>query len=250
MQSICKTLDIRIQELLTGQRQQEAPRAEDYAALILDIANREKAEKAKRLNWYFLPGAALLAAALLTALPYLPPSLLAPACIPAVIGLLFLLWGLYQNNLHPSITKKELRVLVENEQQLAMKDGGEMLQFTKKYQRTHKPQHAKAFAKIAEGLEAGEYAVFSMIADSYSVNGHPEIWHIALAVTDRRVLLCGESVRGRLSTCYIAEDFPRTDLRSLKQQKQKLTLQLSRDTVVIRGSDLESAAHHLRQILE
>lgn len=249
MQSICEVLDIRIQELLTGQRQQEAPSAEDCAALILDIANREKAEMAKGLNRYLLPGAALLAAALPAALPYLPPRLLAPVCIPAAAGLLCLLWGLYQNNRHSSITKKELRILVENEQQLTMKDGIEMLQFTKKYQRTHKPQHTKAFQKIAEALDTGEYAVFSMIADSYSVNGHPEIWHIALAVTDRRVLLCGESVRGRLSTCYIAEDFPRADIRSLKRQKQKITLQLSGDTVIIRGSDLEQAAERLAQIL-
>ena len=249
MHSICQVLDIRIQELLTGQRQQEDPTPEAFAARILDIANREKAATAKRLNGLFLPGAVVLLAGLLTAVPYLPPENLPLFCMAVATGLAFLGCGFYQNNRHPSFTKKDISLLAESEQQLALKDGEEMLQFTKKYQHSQKGQHEKAFRKIAEVLGAEEHVQFSIIADSYSVNSHPEVWHIALAVTDRRVLLCGESVRGRLATCYIPEWFPRTDIQSVVYEKQKIILQLTRDKVVIRGADLEAAARRLVQIL-
>ena len=250
MQSICQVLDIRIQELLTGRRQQEDPTPEAFAAQILDIANREKAATVKCLNGLFLPGAVVLLAGLLAAFPYLPPEKLPLFCMAVAAGLFFLGCGFYQNNRHPSFTKKDIPLLAESEQQLTLKDGEEMLQFTKKYQHSQKGQHEKAFRKIAEVLEDGEYAAFSMIADSYSVNGHPEPWHAAIAVTDRRVLLCGESVRGRLSTCYIPEDFPRSEIRSIESGKQTITIRLRKDTVVIRGADLEAAGQRMKQILE
>ena len=56
MSELCDKLDISLSELLSGERGSTDAEIKDNIGLIMDLLDREKAQKAKTLNWYFLLG--------------------------------------------------------------------------------------------------------------------------------------------------------------------------------------------------
>ena len=53
-----------------------------------------------------------------------------------------------------------------------------------------------------------------MVADSFIVNESCtdswKTWHIALAVSEKRLLVCGEAIHGRVITFYDVESFEKS----------------------------------------
>ena len=131
-----------------------------------------------------------------------------------------------------------------------MTTAGEMIQFARKFQKPELKQQRQAFEAIAGKLEAGEYAVFAMTGSAYQCNDHPGPWHIAVALTDRRLLLCGEFMRGRLLTAYTPEWLDREEISSVEYKGQKILIHAEKNVVKIEGDDLAPLAEKLKIILK
>ena len=101
-----------------------------------------------------------------------------------------------------------------------MKNSGEMLQYAKRNQEAKLKQYKKGFQAIEGKLLQGETAIFTMVADTFIVNeswrDSWKPWHISLAVTKQRILVSGESVRGRFMTAYDVESFPIEDVTTVE----------------------------------
>lgn len=113
-------------------------------------------------------------------------------------------------------------------QEKKMTTGEEMLQFARQNQKAEFKQYEKAFGAVAEKLQPGETAAFSMVADGYTEDDAPgALWHLGIAVTQQRLLIGGERVCGRLFTRYGVDDFALSDILSVSVSGKKLVLELT-----------------------
>ena len=246
MQELSLVLDVRLSELLAGQRTEGAERPEACIALAMELAQREAEQRRKQLNLRFGCGFAfLLTAALRSSLPFLS----APAfwvCIG--LGIAFMLAGFYRSNAIRPISKGEIAVMAAPESNLRMKTAEEMLQFSKKHQTGHRKQHTRAFTEIASQLASDEYALFTFIGDSCTINDSPGPWHISIAVTNKRFLLSGESVRGRILTTFLTDSYARSALRTTKLSGHTLILIFDDTTIKVDGSRLDTIIGKLQRL--
>ena len=245
---LCMELNTSIEELLNGKRIDHREQWLDGAELLLKLLEADRRERERKVAVSFSLGIISLAVALLWAVLAEPEiwrvGILAP------LGCCFFAAGFHQNHGRASYSRRELQILTEREGSLAMTTGKEMLQFARKYQKAFLKQYGQGFEKIAQVLEPGEYAVFAMVAESYAVNGNPGIWHAVLVVTGKRLLLCAESVRGRLITHYTPEWYDRQEIRSVAWTKKQICLKTERDTIIIRGENLQTLGQQLQDILK
>ena len=131
-----------------------------------------------------------------------------------------------------------------------MTTAAEMIRFARKYQKPELKQHRQAFAAIADALAEGEAAEFVMTGSGYQWDRKPGPWHIALALTDKRLVLCGEFVRGRVLTVYTPEWLDRAEIRSIRYEARKLVIHGEKNVVTIEGNDLKPMAEKLQRMLE
>ena len=134
-----------------------------------------------------------------------------------------------------------------------MKTAGEMLQYVKRKQKAELKQYEKAFLAIAEKLLPDENVVFSMVADTFIVNeswtDSWRPWHVALAVTESRLLICGEAIHGRFMTFYDVESYDLADVISVVLWNRKIIIKFSQDKLTIEGKELELIIDLLREVL-
>lgn len=261
MSELCDKLDISLSELLSGERGSTDAEIKDNIGLIMDLLDREKAQKAKTLNWYFLLGLLFLLPVLfyehLVLLGFwkAPLQEIDKLGLWIGLGLFFEAAGFYHNSKNSkrkTFSASEMEVLTENEKEIRMKTANEMLQFARKYQKAELRQYKLAFEEIEKDLRPEEYAIFTMVADDYTVNDSPGPWHIALAVTNERVLLGGETVRGQLLTCYVLSHYERSEIASVKMVNRKMVLKILNppDTwIKIQGEHLEAVLERMRPYL-
>ena len=112
----------------------------------------------------------------------------------------------------------------------------------------HKQQHLQSFKKLAAALADDEYAVFTFIADSCTINENPGPWHICAALTNKRFLISGEAVRGARWTCIETEGYNRSSLKALRAATGKLVLQLDRTTIKMDGQNMITVAEKLKNL--
>jgi len=258
MQDICEELGIRITELLSGERGHLEIGLAESVNLVMELADFEKERKAKQLNCYFLMGLLILMFMLLHDYFILSGFLKEPWLGKIELGLFiglgiaFEIAGFFCNNKNSknrSFTGAELEVLTKNEKDLKMRTSEEMLQFARKYQKAEFKQYRLAFDEIAKGLYEDEYAVFSMVGEDYIINESIGMNYPALAVTNNRVLIGGETIRGRLLTRYIMDAYELSEIHSVKIVNHKVVLKTSNAEIKIEGKNLESVVEKLKTTL-
>lgn len=111
-------------------------------------------------------------------------------------------------------------------------------------------QYEKAFEEIEKKLEPEETVRFSMVADTLTVNEQWsdswKPWHIALAVTKERLLVCGEAIHGRFMTFYDVESFPLKEACSVEFVNRKVVIRFEKDVLTIDGENLEAVVEPLK----
>lgn len=253
LQNISKELGVSISELLNGERQEKNSAQKDGIDMVIEFSDREKARKAKKLNQYFFVGLVCLLLVILhdhiKILSFVNEPLLEKFLYVLLLGLgiLFEIAGFYCNHKGKSFTPKEIEIISNDGGNVHMKTAGEMLQFARKYQKAELKQYELAFQKIAECLEEDEEVSFSMVGDSYTINDSPGPWHICGAVTQRRFLIAGEKVRGRIMTGYDMDCFELCDVKSIELEKRKIVIKTSKDTVKMEGEKFDTIAPMLKK---
>lgn len=239
MEELCKVLEISLPELLRGEKEASDLDTEEIVTLMATMAQQEQEQKAREMNRCLIPGVLLAAAAIISG--NLPAGI-------AGVGLLVL--GIFRNSRSRTMTDRELRLLSQREEILRMTTAAEMIRFARKHQKPELSQHRKAFEAIEKALEKEEYGVFSMTGSGYQFNGNPGPWHIALVLSNKRLLLCGESVRGRLMTHYMPEWLERSEICAISLSGRKIVIQADQDTVTVEGEDLSTMAEKLKKALQ
>lgn len=249
---LCRILELDVTELLSGKRGGGDMDLKDSVQLIMELVDRQKEEKAKRLNGYFFMGLCLLLFAIFYSCfsDSFHPALF---FLCAAVGIGFEAAGFYINSKdgkRRTFTPVEMKVLTENEKDIQMTTAEEMLQFAKKYQKAGFKQYRLAFEEIENCMQEGEYAVFSMVGDSYTVNDNPGPWYAVLAVTNRRVIFAGETIRGRMFTRYVSDRYEREEVLSVRLVNRKLLFDTTlKHPVKLEGEHMEAMLERIKEAL-
>ena len=206
--------------------------------LLAQVFEQEQKEKAKKANRYFLAGVlcfgAVFADVLLSAGAFLMPLWRVVLIMCAIV---LQCTGFYVNSSGNNYTPREIEVLSSSEE-TSMKTAEEMLRFVRRSQATDKPQYKKAFLAIEKELLPEEAVQFALAGEECLMQGSPSCWQPVLALTDHRILICGESVRGRMMTAYGVDTFSYRELKKIQWDGHRLILQVGSDEVVLKGKTL------------
>lgn len=254
---ICETLSISISELLEGKKVQKDTDPTDQIQLIINLIDYEKCKKQNVINRYLIIGIVCFGFIFLhhqfqilefaSNKEYLLGILtgLGIVCICAV---------LYYNNKTKKYAENEIKVLLGLNKDTRMRTAAEMLQYAKRTQKADFKQYEKAFSAIEEKLLPEEYAVFSMVADSFIVNeswtDSWKPWHIALAVSEKRLLVCGEAIHGRVMTFYDVESFELENIISAEIIQKKIRIKFTNQVLIIEGKEMDAVIEPLRKALK
>ena len=254
MQSICEELDITISELLNGEKETPDLGTKEAVALMATLAEQEQARREMELKERMYLGQLLLLTVITCDLMYFLGFLENEMRMSLRVTLILLgvglqLTGILRSHRRAPLTDRELDVLSAKEN-VRMTTAAEMIQFARKHQKPELKQQRQAFEAIAEALKPEEYVVFSMTGSGYQFDTHPGPWHIVLALTNKRLLLCGEFVRGRLLTTYTPEWLERAEIKSIEYQNRKILINGEKNVVTIEGKDLKPMAEKLQKLLK
>ena len=244
-------------ELLEGKKVQKDTDLTDQIQLIINLIDYEKCKKQNVINRYLIIGIVCFGFIFLhhqfqilefaSNKEYLLGILtgLDIVCICAV---------LYHNNKTKKYTENEIKILLGLNKDTRMRTAAEMLQYAKRTQKADFKQYEKAFSDIEEKLLPEEYAVFSMVADSFIVNeswtDSWKPWHIALAVSEKRLLVCGEAIHGRVMTFYDVESFELENIISAEIIQKKIRIKFTNQTLSIEGKEMDAVIEPLRKVLK
>ena len=247
LQSLSTVLNVSIAELLAGQRLAGNPCAEDLVSLALELAQREKKDLRRSLNLCFGTGLAFLAAGTLLGRFASEPVIFFLLCI--ALGLAFISTGFLTINRKTPISKEQVNILTAGNPPLHMKTANEMLQFTKIHQIGHKKQHTQAFIALEAELASDEYARYAFIADSCTINNAPGPWHISTAITNKRILFAGETVRGRILTATTTDSYALVDLNAIQAERNRLFFKFHNATIKLEGDQLDRICKEVQNCL-
>lgn len=255
LQALSQELKVTVPELLNGERLKKADSEKKSIDLVIEFSKQENERKSKRLNRYFFAGLVCFLLVILQehfhVLRFLSKSSMESFVygVLLILCVLFETMGFYVNLKTKVFTPKEVEVISNTDGEVQMKTAGEMLQFARKYQKAELKQYELAFQKIADNLHEDEWVSFSMVGDGYTIKDNPGPWHICVAVTQKRLLLCGESVRGRMMTGYNMDDIPRSDIRSAELINRKIVLNTAQGVVKLEGKDMDKRIEDLKKVL-
>ena len=260
LEIIAEELSVSILELLEGRRMKEesATDVTDSMNLILEWANREKKIKAKRVACCF--GAGLLCFLLVCLqnrfllLSYTLGE--AGGCFTAkalfALGMIFEMAGFYTNGHDKMLTQKEMEVLLIRKGRAMMKTANEMMQFAGKYQIANPKQYKTAFMEVEKSLEKEEHVLFAALGDSYTRNELPMMWHVVLAVTEKRLIIGGDRMKGMIMVGYMNESVPLCDIISVSSvtaiMGAALILKTEKDELKIEEKNVKIASDIAKEI--
>ena len=249
---ICETLEVSVSELLEGKGIQK-----EHVHLIIELMKYEEHKKQKIINKNMVGVIVCFSLIWLHNQFYVfnfiyrVDILLALLLFTGIvcIGAIF-----YFNNQEQKYTENEIKVFLGINQGEGMKTSGEMLQYAKRNQKVELKQYEKGFQAIEEKLLPEEVVVFTMIADTLVVNESWrdcwKPWHVSLAISTKRILLSGESIRGRFMTSYDVESFVLEDVVSVETVHGKIVIKLKNQVLTIEGKELEIVVEELISILK
>lgn len=239
MQSICRITGVTLSELLSGARTEPSDECRDSILAVLALWDREKLAKKRMLNIWFGLGFTALSISALTA-----------GIWPlTVLGIFCHCLGFYHNSRDRGLTQGEKAILAEPTGRTAMRCPEELLAFARRSQPIDAPQYKAAFRAICESLTAQEQICFAMVANEYSVDSNPGIWHIGVAVTQDRVFLCGETIAGRFMTRTVMDVYDRKDILSIQYTNRSMVMKTKQARVVIKGTSLDQPGEQFKQAL-
>lgn len=256
MKCICDEFDISISELINGERQNSLPnkknveekatlKTKEIVNIILELSKHESKQKTKAVTFYFSLGFLFLGIILLQTLLFTFDVIRTPFLnkIQTLVFFLIVLIaefaGFYFNNKHKEFTPEELNFLLQDEKNIQLKTSDDMVQFARKNQPNILKQHKQAFKEIASNLENDEHAVFTMLADEYSINNAPGPWHVAVAVTNKRFFVSGETIRGRMFTHYDTDCWMLNEIKSINLENRNIIITTTKDKLNLKGKKIE-----------
>ena len=253
---ICETFEISTTELLNGKRSVQADLKENIG-LLIGFFGEENRKKLQKVNRCYLLGFLCLGLSVL----HIGFGIFAFAKWPKVLTIfLLILAGLFgmagfsYSRQKISYTESEIAAFLGVKTDCKLSTAGEMLQFAKRNQKIDFKQYEKAFQAIEKELEAEETVIFSMAAETLVVNEEWsdgwKPWHIALAVSNQRMLVSGETVRGRFMTSYDVESYEMKEFLTAEAAERNVTVKFKNRTLKLGGKDLEKAGMQLKAVLE
>lgn len=256
---ISEVLDVSLTELLNGERisEEEAGGRKERIDLVIRLSEEEKMRKVKKLNRYFFLGLVCMTAGYLHErygiLSFIHPENLREflAGVLLLLGLVFEFAGFYVNGSARPMTIQEAEAYMKEKKGVFMMTAREMLQFARRRQKAEFRQYEKAFAAIEEQLLPEETAEFSMVAESYTedeISGG--LWHLGIAVTQKRLLIGGEKVAGRIMTRYRVDEYELSDILSVSKSGRKLAVNTKRREIKLEGEDVLQAYEELKNVIE
>ena len=244
---ICETLDLSVSELLEGKGI-----SRESIHLYIDLLHYEEKKKQKILNQFIIGG---ILCCILIWLHYWFNIFSFVDEIDIFLGLLkfsgLLCVGavFYYNNYTQKYTENEIKVFLGIKEDVRMRTAREMLWYARRKQKAELKQYEKGFQTIEVKLLPKESVYFSMVAESLILNEDWQEgwkpWHIALAVTDTRILVSGESIKGRFMTSYDVESFAIENVVSVEMIHGKLVIKLKNQILTIEGKSLEIVVEDL-----
>ena len=267
MKCICEEFNISISELINGERETPSSLAnniddkykiktKEVANVILELSKYESKQKTKAVTFYFSLGFLFLAVILLQTMlltfGFIEKAFLnkVQTLVLFIIVLIAEIAGFCFNNRQKEFTSEELDFLLQDENNIQLKTAEEMLQFARKNQTHIFKQHKQAFKEITSNLEDDEYAVFTMLADEYSINDSPGPWHAAVVVTNKRFFICGETVSGRMFTRYDTDCWMLNQIKFTKSENNHIIIATSKDTLKLKGENFNILFSKLEKALK
>lgn len=252
--NICQLLGISLTELLTGK--EEKTEIKENIILLIKLVEEENQKHIKKITTYFISGFVCLGGVLLHIIFGLWDLVDKPFIFSAFMvsfSILFEMIGLYYSNQRKAYTEKEIEAFLGLETNINLSSACEMIQYAKKNQKVDFKQYEKAFQAIEQKLEQDETVIFSMIANTFIVNENWAVnwnpWHIALAVSNRRILVSGEAQRGCLMTFYDVVSFELNDYSGLEISGKNIIIKFNENILKITGDDLKQVAEQLKNVL-
>ena len=256
---ISEELGVSISELLNGERSVPENDSKENVSMLIELSDQEKKRKAKHLNTYFMLGLICVVIVILEGqfqiLSFIEDFRAREFCLGLLtgLGLTFEIAGFYYNSKERKYTEREIAVLSSRDDQVQMRTAGEMLQYAKKRQKADLKQYEKAFQAIEERLLPEEFVKFSMVADTFGVNEQWEDswkpWHVGIAVTDSRLMVCGEAIHGRFMTFYDVESFRLEGISKAELVNQKMIIDHAEGKITIEGKKLDAVIGRMKEIL-
>ena len=234
MESICQITGVTLPELLSGSREDPSDKGKNHALSILALWDRETRARSRTLNTWFALGLITLLAAVLSG-GFLSETQIR---VLAALGVFFHALGFYHNSRGIGLSDAQRAILASPGGPAAMTQPEELLAFARRTQNTAAAQYRAAFRMICENLAEGEYVTFAMVGSEYCIGSAPGIWHCGVAVTQSRVILCGETVRGRLMTRTVMDVCARKEIRSVHCTPRAIQIRTAQTVLTIRGEDL------------
>ena len=242
MQSICEITGVTLPELLNGVRQSPSTERKDSVFLVLDLWDREKLAKIKTLNLWFALGCISLLSAILSADILSQTGTWLLVCF----GIFFHGLGFYYNNRDPKLTDGEKTILAASDDSVPMRHPEELLAFVRKKQNTSAPQYKTAFRAICDNLAEHEQVSFAMVATEYIIGTLPGIWHAGIAVTQERIILCGETMAGQFMTRSVMDVYDKMEILSVQYTNRSILMKTTRETLTIQGENLGCLAEEFK----
>lgn len=266
MKCICEEFHISISELINGERQSSSLKepnakentnlkAKEAVDIILELSKHESRQKTKAVTFYFSLGFLFLGVILLQTMLLTFGFIEAPFLnkIQTTVFFFLILFaeitGFYFNHKHIEFSSEELDFLLQDENSLQLKTVDEMIQFARKNQPNIFKQHKQAFQEIASHFEVDEYAVFTMLADEYSINNSPGPWHVAVVVTNKQLFVSGETISGRMFTRYDTDCWRLNEIKSINMENRDIVIKTTKDKLKLKGKNLDALLIRLKNIL-
>ena len=234
MENICRITGVTLPELLEGNRLDSSTDCRNSIHLILALWDREKLAKIRILNIWFALGLAFLITAILSMRIFS----LVEIWVLVVLGVFFQALGFYKNNCDPVLHDVEKEILATSDGTASMRNPEELLAYVRKSQSVGVRQYNKAFRQICANLAEHERVSFAMVANEYSIDGAPGIWHCGIAVTQDRIFFCGETVAGRFMTRMVMDVYNKNDIRSIQCTNRSIVVITERATLIIKGENI------------
>ena len=216
---LSEELGVSVQELLEGRKNETGGEEENILALILRLAGREQHRKMRRVRMRFSAGFFCLAAVLFQyQTDWLFFLLGAERAEHATV--LLILFGIGLGAAGFWSTRQDVLPDMECLEvwtgRCRMKTAEEMFCFASRRQELERKKYKKVLGDVANALNTAEAVIFAAAGTEYFRNGLPMMWHVAVAVTEERLLIGGERTKGMLMTEFVTEAFALSDVTAIE----------------------------------
>ena len=129
-----------------------------------------------------------------------------------------------------------------------MRNAQEMLRFAQKSRAAAQKCYRSAFTEVEKNLDEGEAVVFSATGDGYARNEEQMMWYTVLAVTEKRLLVGGQRMKGMIMVRYEVESFPLSNISRIGRLGAKLVIQTAAGELKIEEGNSDTAEEIAKEL--